>query len=228
MIIEGERTVLESKAAAIIAEAIERILRRKPTVVLGIVGGRSVSSIFSQLAEQKVNWQAVHLFMIDERLVPLEHPDSNYGLASPYFNDLITSENRHPFVFKESSAESSVADYDEELRHYGGRFDIILLSSGEDGHVAALFPAHQSINNTKKGFITMNDSPKPPPARMSASRALLSEAEVGLLLFFGESKQHAFGLFQDTGVSVEQCPAKLINTLSQHYIFTDLEVKGDN
>lgn len=228
MIIKGRRSELEEKAAQIISEAVGSILAQRDSLVLGIVGGSSVANIFSELAKADVEWNRVHLFMIDERVVPIHHPDSNYGLASPYFNHLIPQENRHPFLSGAQSPELSAEMYYDQLLKYGGRFDIILLSSGEDGHVAALFPEHQSIRNNSQGFVAMSDSPKPPPERISAGRKLLTQAEVGILLFFGEKKAKAMALFQDEAVSLEQCPAKLIGSIPQQYILTDLGGDGDN
>ncbi len=225
MIIKGKRGALEEKAAWIISEAIGSILEQQSSLVLGVVGGSSVSTIFSELAKADVEWHRVHLFMVDERLVPIDHPESNYGLARAYFEDLLPAENLHPFIDERTTPEQSATDYYDKLKAYGGRFDIILLSSGEDGHVAALFPDHPSIRNTNEGFITMSNSPKPPAERMSAGANLLQRAEVGILLFLGEKKEKALELFQNDRASLEQCPAKLVRMIPQHYILTNLEVR---
>lgn len=225
MIIKGKRGVLEEKAAWIISEAIGSLLEQQDFLVLGIVGGSSVAAIFAELEKADVQWNRVHLFMIDERLVPIDHPESNYGLARPYFERIIPEENRHPFLDDAGSPEDSAREYYDQLKKYGGRFDIILLSSGEDGHVAALFPDHPSIRNKSEGFITMSNSPKPPAGHVSAGLHLLQHAEVGLLLLLGEKKVKAVELFQNERVTLEQCPAKLVRTIPQHYILTNLEVR---
>jgi len=71
------------------------------------------------------------------------------------------------------------------------KFDLILISSGEDGHVAALFPNHHSVRKQAEYFLTMNDSPKPPPERMTASLSLLKRSTIALVLFYGEGKKDA-------------------------------------
>jgi 6-phosphogluconolactonase len=225
MIIKGKRGDLEEKAAWIISEAIGSLLEQQASLVLGIVGGSSVSGIFSALSEKEIEWSRVHLFMIDERVVPIDHPDSNYGLARPYFESLLPPGNLHPFVDKLDTPEQSAAFYYEQLGEYGGHFDIVLLSSGEDGHVAALFPDHPSIRNTGQGFIAMSNAPKPPPDRISAGLDLLKRSEVGILLFLGEKKSRAMEFFQNDRISLEQCPAKLVCMIPQHYILTNLEVR---
>ena len=46
-------------------------------MVLGLVGGRSVSGVYKKLARESVNWKNVHMFMVDERFVPLFSKESN-------------------------------------------------------------------------------------------------------------------------------------------------------
>ena len=88
-----------------------------------------------------------------------------------------------------------------DLADLGFRYDVVLLSSGEDGHVAALFPGHHSIENRHHGFIVMDDSPKPPPGRMSSSLSLIQTASAAVLIFAGAAKREAYARFND-----ESCP----------------------
>ncbi len=222
MIIRGQREDMEGKAAEVIAGAIDAVLQQKDFVVLGVVGGRSVGKIFEHLVNEKIEWHRVHLFMVDERLVPLDSEDSNFGLARQFLKDIFAPTNMHPFVYDPESKDEGIGEYQELFSSYGGKFDVILLSSGEDGHVAALFPEHESIASDERGFIKMDNSPKPPSKRMTASRKLLQQSTVGVLLFFGESKEEAFGNVQDDALTVIQCPAKLVQSLSEFYIFTDI------
>ncbi len=91
--------------------------------------------------------------------------------------------------------------YEEVLAKHGFRYDIILLSSGEDGHVGALYPHHHSIMDKHHGFIVMDDSPKPPPERMTSSLSLMQTADTALILFVGEAKREAYIKFNDAAVS---------------------------
>ena len=79
--------------------------------------------------------------------------------------------------------------YRDEIKTHGGAYDIVLLSSGEDGHVGALFPKHNSIKNDSDFFIFMKDSPKPTPHRMSASKKLLRKSQISILLVSGLTKK---------------------------------------
>ncbi len=223
-----KREEFDMLGAKIIAASIERMLSYQENVVLAIPGGRSVSGIFKNLKTQNIIWNRVHLFMVDERLVPLHHKDSNYRQAEEVFlkemteSGRIPKENIHPFRLDLNAEDFGLEVYAHELRSVGGRYDIILLSSGEDGHIGALYPKHHSIEEDDPYFIAMGDSPKPPQERMTASRILLSGAKISLTLFLSESKRAALQNFMDEKMDMYNCPVKLVMNLPMSYILTDL------
>lgn len=224
MILRGTRAQLDARAALILVESLKTLLETRSTVVVAVPGGRSVLGIFQKLAKHDVDWLRVHLFMVDERLVPIEHPDSNFHLVHGSLGKRLPATSLHPFVYDDADEDSGLGEYERQLVQLGGRFDVVLASSGEDGHIASIFPGHQSTGTDKKRFFLLEDAPKPPPRRMSATPALIAASQVGLLLFFGAGKKKALQNFLNPQVSVSECPAKLISTLPQHYILTDLEV----
>lgn len=218
-----DKTEGDQKAVDLIVDSLKSLLQSQDKVVLAIPGGRSVSGIFSLLKEQELPWPKIHLFWVDERMVHLTDAESNYRLAKETFLDhlvqqrLIPPENIHPF-----DVQKGIVAYQKELELYGGRYDVILLSSGEDGHAGALFPNHHSILDQSKFFLIMDDSPKPPPARMTMSASLAKKAQVGLILFYGEAKRSAWEKFNDHLVDVSACPAKLVYLMKEGYAVTDL------
>ena len=224
MILRGKRAQLAAKTAWILAESIQTLLKTKSKVIVAVPGGRSVHSIFQKLAEDDLDWRRVHLFMVDERLVPLDHPESNFRLVAESFGGIVPAASLHPFMYDAAAEDYGVGEYERQLAQLGGRFDVVLVSSGEDGHIAAIFPNQQSPEVDGRKFVLLEDAPKPPLRRMSASPALIATAQVGLLLFFGAGKRKALKNFLNPKLSVSECPAKLIRTLPQHYILTDLEV----
>lgn len=221
---------LYRRAAAIITDFIKKELVYKEYVVFGISGGRSVSGIYKLLKDkQALQWDRIHLFMADERLVPPDDAGSNFKLAKDEFIDelvkkgYLPEENIHPFIPDTSSKDGGIADYEAELKRCGGVYDIILLSAGEDGHIASLFPHHHSINNESNCYIIMNDSPKPPPGRMSISQKLLQNSECAVLLFVSESKKQAYTDFMDNTIDYKSCPAKLVAPLYESYVLTTIK-----
>jgi len=231
LIIKPERSELAATAAEILAESIEDVLNQKDFAVVGVVGGSSVAGVFESLKNERVDWPSVHVFMADERLVPIEDGESNYEVLKECLVDElvdlgeIPAENVHPLNYDETQGDNAQTSYAQELKRYGGAFDIVLLSAGEDGHVAGLFPNHHSIADESDYFITFDDSPKPPPQRVSASRKLLLRSKTALLLFVGESKREALTKFTSSNVDVNACPAKLVYSIRDSYALTDLELE---
>lgn len=219
---------LEKGAADIISQFLKKLLLDQGAVVFSIPGGRSVTGIFEQLGKKNVSWEKIHIFMVDERLVPLNHPQSNFKLARERFIDKLLSRgdlprrNVHPFIMDQSKPDFGTSDYGQELERLGGCHDLVLLSSGEDSHVAALFPEHHSILDESPSYIVFHDSPKPPRGRMSISPRLLMKSRIAVLLFKGEAKRAAYAKFQDERLTPRLCPAKLVLSVEDSYILTDL------
>lgn len=222
---------------SIAAQAIFDVLKQKAEdepLVVGLCGGRSVVGLVKALRDEsahqpKTLFQRVQFFMVDERVVPLSDPQSNFGgLKSLLFDDLkregfIREEQLHPFVATMDSAQNACADYMNTLRKFGGYFSVVVLGMGEDGHVAGLFPRHPVLSQNALGFAAFADSPKPPPQRMTASLPLVTASSLGVLLALGEGKRDAWTTFKKSGVTVDECPARAVLSMSRCLILTDLE-----
>lgn len=220
---------LDVQAAKTIAESIMSLLKKQEHVVFATAGGRSVATLFQRLSLiDSIPWEKIHIFMVDERIVPLDHSDSNFKLVKMNLIDNIASfpkENVHPFIISKNDSDYGVSKYETELKKYGGLFDIVLLSAGEDGHIGGIFPHHRSFDDEEKSFIFINDSPKAPSKRMSLTKILLTKAQVGILIFAGEGKRYALESYFNTQLTAKDCPAKLINLLPEFHVFTTIKRK---
>ena len=227
---ERDSTRLLQRVAAYMCDKIRAALASRDSVNVAVPGGRSAAGIFEAMRAGDVDWTRTHFFIIDERLVPVDHPDSNFRLLMEHFVSPLAREGRmppgnaHPFLLDASAPDRGARAYEAVLAEHGSRFDVILLSAGEDGHVGALFPEHHSFADPHHGFIVMNDSPKPPPERMTSSLSLMMTANAAVLLFAGAAKGKAFGRFRDASVPASRCPAKLVVGLKDAAVFTDLEL----
>lgn len=226
MIIQGSTEQLARDAARAISQRIEVLLRTQQHVVIAVPGGRSVSGVFENLCKQDIPWPQIRLFLLDERLVPLDDTESNYRLVREHLPEDLPDGIFLSFRFDPDNPVTGAKDYEEKLQHCGGRFDIVLASSGEDGHIASIFPHHHSVEQKGQGFILMDDAPKPPPGRMSASPELIRKTDTGVLLFLGAAKKSALQNLLSPQISYLECPAKIITQLPRYYILTDQEVNS--
>lgn len=121
---------------------------------IAISGGSLIKIMHTGLLprEDEIEWDKWDIYFADERLVPFDSPDSNYGLAKREIFDLIKSEKK-PKVFHINelliSDPQECADaYEKTLIDNFARkdsvklpmFDLLLLGCAPDGHIASLFP----------------------------------------------------------------------------------------
>jgi 6-phosphogluconolactonase len=152
---------LARKAAEqFIARAGEAIARSGRFAV-ALSGGSTPKALYSLLASpdfrDRIDWSRVHLFWGDERCVPPEHPDSNFGMVREALLKKIQIPNKNTHrMLGEREPGQAVAAYEAELKDFFGvkpggwpRFDLIFLGLGEDGHTASLFPGTDAANETE-------------------------------------------------------------------------------
>jgi len=91
---------------------------------------------------------------------------------------------------------------------------------GEEGHIAGLFPNHYLLDKKEKLYFFLNDAPKPPSQRITASPKIIKDANAVILLFVSESKKKAYENFMDKKISYKECPAKTALEAKEVYVFT--------
>ncbi len=134
-------------------------LARKGRFDAAVSGGRTPVPLFRRLAESAYppGWEKTHLFFADERHVPRENPDSNYGMLDNVLLRRISIPpgNIHGIPYAKTPKASAEA-YARELKRFfklkAGdfpRFDLLLLGLGEDGHTASLFPGSRALSLSK-------------------------------------------------------------------------------
>lgn len=172
---------------------------------VALSGGRITKQFFSEvvaLVDGRCElFEPVHFFWADERCVPPTDPESNYILADQLlFQPLqIKAANIHRLRGELDQAEA-VRQATAEIRRIAVKaadgkpqLDLIFLGMGEDGHVASLFPnASEQVKNCSEPFLSIDNSPKPPPKRLSMSFATISAAREVWALVSGKGKEQAF------------------------------------
>ena len=111
----------------------------------------------------QVDWAKVHVFWSDERAVPPDHPDSNYGMARRelLIRVPIPQANVHRMEAEKPNIGRAAHEYEEVLRKYlelddrgFPRFHLIFLGMGADGHTASLFPGTRVTRQTSRWVST--------------------------------------------------------------------------
>jgi 6-phosphogluconolactonase len=208
------KTIQSKNPEELFSQAADEIaLHLLPNSVIALCGGRSVVGLLKAFNGKL---SSSEIFIVDERVVPITSLDSNFKLVSEALAESVDEKRLHPFL------NEDISGYKTELDRFGGKFDVVVLGVGEDGHIAALFPGHPKLRDESEGFVILTDSPKPPPVRMTASRKLVERSNLAVLLFIGEAKREAYERFIDPEMTVEDCPAKIALSCKECLVVTDL------
>jgi 6-phosphogluconolactonase len=159
-------------------------------------GGSVAETFFPVLAQAPVEWAKVDFFWGDERAVGPDDPDSNYGLAKRLLLDAIGAapDRVHRMRGEDADLEASARSYERELVRVLGeppRIDWIVLGLGPEGHVCSLFPNHPLLHERTRLVSGIDDSPKPPPRRITLTMLALEMAGAIVVAGFGASKAEA-------------------------------------
>jgi 6-phosphogluconolactonase len=169
------------RAADVLAAAIDGARTIHGRAHVAISGG-SAARAFDLLGPMLPDWREVHLWYGDERIVPLDDPESNHRLATEHLD--APDATWHP-VRTELGAIGAAEAYSEELGET--TLDVAFNGMGPDGHTASLFPGFAQVQ--AQGIcLPVHDSPKPPPDRVTLSLPVLNAARRIVLFVTGAEK----------------------------------------
>ena len=193
LIFDNEMSLSKALAQEILNIAKKSIFE-KDFFSIVLTGGQSVLNLYKILSKADSNWDKWHIYIGDERFLPAGHKDRNDQIINEIWlnNSTIPQKNIH-FIKAELGLLDARVEYENTLKRID-KFDVVLLSMGEDGHIASLFPNH--VYPEDQMIVVEHDSPKPPKERVSMSYKQLNRAHYIFKLIIGESKQKAVTLLQ--------------------------------
>ncbi len=114
---------------------------------LGLSGGSTPGKIYEELSKLSLPWNSVEVFVVDERMVPANHPASNQRMIRESFVSQLPVQLKKFVCFQtELSDQEMLLAYEGEMRT--ARLDLAMLGIGSDGHTASLFPHGPELNIT--------------------------------------------------------------------------------
>ena len=161
-------TVLPDAAAVAVhtadrfVEVAARAIDERGVFRVALSGGGTPKEVYPHLLEPArraaVDWSAVEFFWGDERSVPPDDPESNFGVAyGMLISQLpgVRADRIHRMRAEAADIDAAAIGYESELRlAFGARgddppaFDLIWLGMGPDGHTASLFPGTPALDET--------------------------------------------------------------------------------
>jgi len=195
---EETSAFLRRRWSEISAESVSR----RGFFAVALSGGKTPVPFYTSMAETRIDlpWERTHLFLADERFLPLDHPDSNCRLLQQTLLTMkqLPPENVHPVPVEttglRATARASARRYERDLTRFfkisPGQFpcfDLILLGIGEDGHTASLFPGSAALTERRHLAAPVVLDPVR-HHRITLTLPVINHADNVLFLVTGENK----------------------------------------
>ena len=180
-----------------IANALRSAIAARGQASLAVSGGKSPIPLFEALREQDLDWSKVSVVLVDERVVPRDHADSNTALVARHLLQGRASAARFLLFFRELAPtfnaevlDALVRDAEERITSLPWPLDVAVLGMGEDAHTASLFPgapgyARAIATDQRLAWVVPDTAPH---ARISFTLSALLAARELVLSITGESK----------------------------------------
>lgn len=184
---------LTGRLTTLFENEAERAQARRGLCAIALPGGSIAAIFFPELARAQCDWSRTVFFWGDERAVPPDHPDSNYGLARRLWLEPagVPERNVHRMGANAPDLAAAARSYEEDLTRTLGappQLDLALLGVGPDGHVCSLFPGHALLRERERMVAPIEEAPKPPPRRLTLTLPALWAADVVVVAALGEPK----------------------------------------
>lgn len=194
---------IDIQAQAVAEWLIERVALTPAhrSCAMAITGGDSPLPLYRLLAcpeyAARLDWSRIQIFWTDERVVPYDHSESNYGAARKALLQhlALPPGHVHPMPVN-GTPEHGAQDYARRLQAYYGAprllpdtplFDIVLLGIGDDGHIGSLFPGSPGLANTVDWAVGV--SGYRPEDRISLTLPILSSGRATAFIVSGAGKR---------------------------------------
>lgn len=196
--LEGLSEAAAELMAALAAEAIAH----RGRFAVALSGGSTPRRLYQLLATPpwsgRIAWPDCHFFWGDERLVPPDHPESNFHLAQSALlaRVPVLPHQIHRVPVETGEPEAVASAYEAELRRFFSpaegetpRFDLVLLGLGSDGHTASLFPERPALEEIHRWVVATPPGWLPPAVdRVTLTLPVLNAARAVAFLVSGADK----------------------------------------
>lgn len=174
--------------ASLVARRAREAAARGATLALALPGGSVATSGFPAIAAAPIDFLRLELFWGDERAVPPDHADSNYGVCARLLlaSAPIPAAQVHRMPADRADLEAAAREHEALVRTRG--LDVAILGVGPDGHVCSLFPGHALLDEEERWVRAITDSPKPPSSRLTLTLPALAAAKELVVVATGEAK----------------------------------------
>jgi 6-phosphogluconolactonase len=168
--------------AAFVAEQARHAVDSRGSFHFAVSGGHTPWAMFADLASEKVPWDAVVVYQVDERVAPPDDPDRNLHHLEQALGSAPAKVMAMPV--NDEDLDAAAAEYADSLPEH---FDLVHLGLGPDGHTASLVPGDPVLSVTDR--LVALTRPYQGRVRMTLTYPALARARQILWLVTGEDKK---------------------------------------
>jgi 6-phosphogluconolactonase len=216
--IYADPAVTAEACAQRVLDLLDDVLGEKSPATLAISGGSTPKLMFQKMVGMKFDWTRVHLFFVDERVVPPTDDLSNFKMAN---ENLISPAQIPPGnvhrIQGELAPEQAASAYLSDIETFFGLaagqmpvFDVIHLGTGPDAHTASLFPGDKPLIENRDGIAAATYSESKKNWRVTLLPGSLLAARNTVYLVTGEDKAEAVQSVFNAAYDPLHFPAQLI------------------
>jgi 6-phosphogluconolactonase len=223
------------EAALEITRVVKESVALKGLAFVALSGGRTPVAVYQRLTQlpwrEIIPWSKIHWFWIDERWVPPDHSDSNYGSAwKAMLSKVPVDESKiHRIPTEGMDPPEAAAVYEEQLRNLlrpqGAGLDLAVLGMGTDGHTASLFPGSPLLTEPTHWFAA-SLAPVGVRQRITMLLPLLNASDTLLFLVAGADKKAVIDAVLHGGALAQNYPAGKVRAARQTIWILDSEAAG--
>ena len=149
----ADAEVAAKTAAALVAAESRAAVSARGRFILAVSGGTTPWSMLRSIADEKLPWENIHVFQVDERAVPITDPERNVAhLRASLERAPLLPDHIHPMPLDSSDLGEATMQYSRVLREWAGSpvvLDLVHLGLGADGHTASLVPDDPVLDITQ-------------------------------------------------------------------------------
>ncbi len=179
--------------AAAARTLVQRVQAGARTIALS--GGSTPKPLYAMLGESPLREQLAEFpiawIVVDERYVPIDHPDSNAGMMEKtlFASGISPSHRFLRFRTELSDPTATTRAFEDEWRALGiTQLDVVLLGMGDDGHTASLFPG-TPVLEVEDRIAAEVFVPRLDMWRVTLTKPVLRAATLRLVLATGAKKK---------------------------------------
>jgi 6-phosphogluconolactonase len=197
----ADTAALAEAAAAAILQTAQAAVRAHGRFTVALAGGATPALTYGRLAQapfvDAMPWDKTWIFFGDERMVPADHPESNFRMADERLLSKVPLAADHVFRMQGEADDSEVAaaEYAKALAERctgrrGGvpRLDLVLLGVGVDGHTASLFPGSPAVREVFRHVAAVHAAAAAIPERLTLTLPVINTASRIFMLASGSEK----------------------------------------